>query len=46
MGRHFLPGIVTFWLHDSSCGKQKTLALLDRWLVMANRFLSKGGGWE
>jgi AcrR family transcriptional regulator len=41
----FYMGIVTFWLHDASRAKQKTLALLDRSLVMATRFLQKGG-WE
>jgi|SRR5581483_10994647 AcrR family transcriptional regulator len=41
----FYMGIVTFWLHDMSHGKQKTLALLDRSLVVATRFLRKGG-WE
>ncbi len=41
----YYMGIVTFWLHDTSRGKQKTLALLDRSLVVATRFLRKGG-WE
>jgi AcrR family transcriptional regulator len=41
----FYLGIVTFWLHDTSRAKQKTLALLDRSLVLATRFLQKGG-WD
>ena len=41
----FYMGIVTFWLHDTSRAKQKTLALLDRSLALATRFLQKGG-WE
>jgi AcrR family transcriptional regulator len=42
----FYMGIVTHWLHDSSPGKQKTLALLDRSLTIGSRVLSKKGGWE
>jgi AcrR family transcriptional regulator len=42
----FYMGIVTHWLHDSSPGKQKTLALLDRSLTIGTRVLSKKGGWE
>jgi AcrR family transcriptional regulator len=41
----FYMGIVTFWLHDNSRGKQKTLALLDRSLKALATFLSKGG-WD
>jgi AcrR family transcriptional regulator len=41
----FYLGIVTHWLHDSSRGKQKTLALLDRSLKIGARILNKGG-WE
>jgi len=41
----YYMGIVTFWLYDTSKDKQKTLALLDRSLVVATRFLRKGG-WE
>jgi AcrR family transcriptional regulator len=42
----FYMGIVTHWLHDSSPGKQKTLALLDRSLTIGTRVLGKKGGWE
>lgn len=42
----FYMGIVTHWLHDSSPGKQKTLALLDRSLTIGARVLGKKGGWE
>jgi AcrR family transcriptional regulator len=41
----FYLGIVTHWLQDSSRGKQKTLALLDRALKVGMHVLRKGG-WE
>jgi AcrR family transcriptional regulator len=41
----FYIGIVTFWLHDTSQGKQKTLAFLDRSLKLISNFLRKGG-WD
>jgi AcrR family transcriptional regulator len=41
----FYLGVVTHWLHDSSRGKQKTLALLDRALNIGAQILKKGG-WE
>ncbi len=41
----FYIGIVTYWLHDPSRGKQKTLALLDRSLRLATRALTKGA-WD
>jgi AcrR family transcriptional regulator len=41
----FYIGIVTFWLHDTSRGKQKTIAFLDRSLEVINGFLNKGG-WD
>jgi AcrR family transcriptional regulator len=41
----FYLGIVTFWLHDGSRGKQKTLALLDRGLRIGTQILKKGR-WE
>ena len=41
----FYIGIVLHWLHDTSRGKQKTLALLDRSLNLAMRLLKKGD-WE
>ncbi len=41
----FYIGIVMHWLHDSSRGKQKTLALLDRSLKMATHVLKKGA-WD
>ena len=41
----FYIGIVTHWLHDTSRGKQKTLALLDRSLRLATRLLDQGA-WD
>ena len=41
----FYIGMVLHWLHDSSSGKQKTLALLDRSLNIAGRVLKKGA-WD
>ena len=41
----FYIGIVTHWLHDTSRGKQRTLALLDRSLNLASQMLKKGA-WE
>ena len=41
----FYLGIVAHWLQDSSRGKQKTLALLDRALSLGTRVLQKGA-WE
>lgn len=41
----FYLGIVTHWLQDTSRGKQKTLALLDRALKLGTQVLKKGG-WE
>jgi TetR/AcrR family fatty acid metabolism transcriptional regulator len=41
----FHLAIITYWLQDSSPGKGKTLALLDRCLNLASSFL-KRGGWE
>jgi AcrR family transcriptional regulator len=41
----FYIGIVTHWLHDTSRGKQKTLALLDRSLNIATKVLKKGA-WD
>lgn len=41
----FYLGIVTHWLQDTSRGKQKTLALLDRALSFGSQLLKKGG-WE
>jgi AcrR family transcriptional regulator len=41
----FYIGIVAFWLHDTSRGKQKTIAFLDRSLEIMNGFLKKGG-WD
>jgi len=38
----FYIGIVMHWLHDTSRGKQQTLALLDRTLQLATRALKKG----
>ncbi len=41
----FYLGMVAHWLQDSSRGKQKTLALLDRALSIGAQVLRKGG-WE
>ncbi len=41
----FYLGIVAFWLHDPSPGKERTLALLDRSLALGAGLL-KQGGWE
>jgi AcrR family transcriptional regulator len=41
----FYIGIVMHWLHDTSRGKQKTLALLDRSLTLATHVLKKGA-WD
>ncbi len=41
----FYLGMVTHWLQDTSRGKQKTLALLDRALKIGSHVLRKGG-WE
>jgi AcrR family transcriptional regulator len=41
----FYIGIVMYWLHDPSKGKQKTLALIDRSLKLATRVLKKGA-WD
>jgi len=38
----FYIGIVMHWLHDTSKGKQKTLALVDRSLKAATQVLKKG----
>ena len=41
----YYVGILTHWLHDSSKGKEKTLALLDRSLQIGVRALTTGA-WE
>ena len=41
----FYLGIVAHWLQDTSRGKQKTLALLDRALNVGTQVLKKGS-WE
>jgi AcrR family transcriptional regulator len=41
----FHLAVITYWLQDSSPGKERTLALLDRCLKLATGFLKKGG-WE
>lgn len=41
----FHLAIITHWLQDDSPGKENTLALLDRSLKVATRFLVKGG-WD
>lgn len=41
----FYVGIVLHWLHDTSRGKQKTLALLDRSLNLGTQVLRKGA-WD
>jgi hypothetical protein len=37
-------GVLLYWLHDSSSGKQNTLAFLDRSLSMAVSMLKAGKG--
>lgn len=39
----FHSAIITHWLQDCSQGKEQTLALLDRYLKLADRILRKGG---
>ncbi len=41
----FHLAMITYWLQDLSPGKENTLALLDRGLKTATRFLQKGG-WK
>lgn len=41
----FYMGIVLHWLHDTSPGKQKTLALLDRSLALGTKAL-RNGDWK
>ena len=41
----YYMGMVLHWLHDTSRGKQKTLALLDRSLNVATKVLRQGG-WD
>ena len=41
----FHLAIITYWLQDSSPGKENTLALLDRSLKVANTILRRGT-WE
>jgi AcrR family transcriptional regulator len=41
----FHLAMVTYWLHDTSPGKENTLAALDRSLHMA-KSVAKRGGWE
>jgi AcrR family transcriptional regulator len=42
----FHVGILTYWLHDVSRGKERTLALLDRSLKFARAILRRGGDWN
>jgi AcrR family transcriptional regulator len=41
----FYAGMLVHWLHDTSTGRQKTLALMDRCLDVGTRALKKGL-WE
>jgi AcrR family transcriptional regulator len=41
----FQLAVITYWLQDTSPGKEKTLALLDRSLKVGSSILKKGG-WE
>jgi AcrR family transcriptional regulator len=41
----FYTGMLLHWLHDTSTGREKTLALLDRCLLVATKALRKGT-WE
>jgi hypothetical protein len=36
-------GVLLYWLHDSSPGKQNTLAFLDRSLKLGVKVLKRGG---
>ena len=49
MGPHavalFYVGIMIYWLHDTSPGKQRTLAFLDRSLQLGTTLL-KSGDWQ
>ena len=42
----FHVGILTYWLHDESRGKERTLALLDRSLKVTRAILRRGGDWN
>jgi AcrR family transcriptional regulator len=42
----FHVGILSYWLHDKSQGKERTLALLDRSLKFARAILRQGGDWN
>lgn len=42
----FHAGMITFWLHDFSPGKEKTLATLDRALQFATRLLKNHPHWD
>ncbi len=42
----FHVGILTYWLHDQSRGKERTLVLLDRSLNFARNVLRNGGDWN
>jgi AcrR family transcriptional regulator len=39
----FYLGVLLYWLHDASLGKQNTLAFLDRSLRFGTTFLREGG---
>lgn len=41
----FQLAVITYWLQDTSQGKEKTLALLDRSLKVGSSILKKGG-WD
>jgi AcrR family transcriptional regulator len=41
----FQAGVMVYWLHDRSRGKENTLALLDRSLKLAAAY-GKKGGWS
>lgn len=41
----FQLAVITYWLQDTSPGKEKTLALLDRSLKVGSSILKKGG-WD
>ena len=42
----FHLGTLTYWLHDESRGKERTLALLDPSLKVARAILRRGGDWN
>jgi AcrR family transcriptional regulator len=42
----FHLAMITYWLNDTSAGKENTLAALDRCLQFATRLLQRQGQWD